>query len=199
MSFSRSNLWDGFWINRDPKKEYQNCKESNITMDLSSKIFQDNNIDSLEDWGCGNCVFKEYLNKNIKYIGVDGSNTGFQDKIQDLTNYITNIDGIYLRHVLEHNNDYKQIFQNALQSFNKVLVLVLFTPFTSKNEIDILTTCELKGKIIPDIAFNKKHIIDIIQNNNSSYALIENVKSKTGYGYEQVFIIKKNSQQTFLI
>ena len=65
-------------------------------MDLSSKIFQDNNIDSLEDWGCGNCVFKEYLNKNIKYINVDGSNTGFQLKIQDLTNYITNIDGIYL-------------------------------------------------------------------------------------------------------
>jgi hypothetical protein len=191
MSFSRKDLWNDFWENRDPKKEYINSKENNITMELSSEIFSKYNITSIEDWGCGNCVFKEYLDNNIKYVGVDGSNTGYQNKIEDLTNYVTEVDSIYLRHVLEHNNDYKKIFKNALESFRKVLILVLFTPFTSNNEIDILNTCDLRGKTIPDIAFNKKHLIDIIEQNNCSYELLENIKSKTMYNYEQIFIIKK--------
>ncbi len=192
MSFNRKNLWNEFWKNRDPKKEYVNSKESNITMELSSKIFSKYNVTLIEDWGCGNCIFKEYLNNNIKYIGVDGSETGYQNKIEDLTKYVTEADGIYLRHVLEHNDDYKKIFKNALESFNKVFILVLFTPFTSNNEIDVLTSCNLKGKIIPDIAFNKKHIIDIIEQNNCSYELLENIKSNTAYKYEQIFVIKKN-------
>lgn len=192
MQFSRQNLWNDFWKNRDPKNEYVNSKNNNITMELSSKIFSKYNVTLIEDWGCGNCVFKEYLNNNIKYVGVDGSETGYQNKIEDLTKYVTEVDGIYLRHVLEHNGEYKKIFKNALESFNKVFILVLFTPFTSNNEIDVLKTCDLKDKKIPDIAFNKKHIIDIIEQNNCSYELLENIKSNTSYKYEQIFIIKKN-------
>lgn len=192
MQFSRQNLWNDFWKNRDPKNEYVNSKKNNITMELSSKIFSKYNVTLIEDWGCGNCVFKEYLNNNIKYVGVDGSETGYQNKIEDLTKYVTEVDGIYLRHVLEHNGEYKKIFKNALESFNKVFILVLFTPFTSNNEIDVLKTCNLKDKPIPDIAFNKKHIIDIIEQNNCSYELLENIKSNTSYKYEQIFIIKKN-------
>ena len=48
-------------------------------MDLSSKICKII-ISIYLISGILNYLFKEYLNKNIKYIGVDGSNTGFQVK-----------------------------------------------------------------------------------------------------------------------
>ncbi len=189
MSFSRKGLWNNFWSGRDPEKEYVDCKDNNVTMLLSKEIFEKNKVNLIEDWGCGNCVFKEYV-KNINYVGIDGSDTGYQNKIEDLTKYKTKVEGIYIRHVLEHNYDYKKILENALQSFEKILLLVLFTPFTSKEETNILSTCYLQGNNIPDIAFNKTHLINIINQNNCSYELIEKIKSKTSYGYENIFIIK---------
>jgi hypothetical protein len=38
---------------------------------LANNIFTKNNVEIIEDFGCGNCVFKEYL-KNINYIGING-------------------------------------------------------------------------------------------------------------------------------
>jgi len=190
MSFSRLGLWDKFWNGRNPKKERTTQQSNNVTMSMSRDIFQKNNISSIEDWGCGNCVFKEYLSDSIEYLGIDGSNTGYQDKIEDLTEYTSSVEGVYIRHLLEHNHGYKNILENALRSFGKVLILVLFTPFTAEKNIKILGTCELRGYTIPDIAFNKEHIIDIIERNGCSYELIENVRSKTSYGAENLFIIK---------
>ncbi len=189
MSFSRKGLWNNFWNNRDPRKEYISCKRNNVTMLISKEILEKNKVNLIEDWGCGNCVFKEYLS-NTKYVGVDGSKTGYQDKIEDLTKYKTKVEGIYIRHVLAHNHEYKKILENDLQSFEKILILVVFTPFTDKKEIEILSTCNLKGNQIPDIAFNKEHLINIIEQNNCSYELIEKIQSNTSYGYENLFIIK---------
>ncbi len=151
-------------------------------------ILEKNNIKEVEDWGCGNCVFKEYL-KNIKYTGRDGSETGYQDKIADLVTYKSNVECVFIRHILEHNSDYKKIFQNALDSFNKILILILFTPF-SDEKTKVLTTWDLDGHIIPDISFNKKEITNIIEKNNCSYELIENISTLTQYKIEHIFIIK---------
>ena len=190
MSFTRLSLWENFWKGRNSKNEYSNSKESNKTMLLSAEIFKNNNVKSIEDWGCGNCVFRYYLDKDIKYIGIDGSNTSYQDKIEDLTQYTSKSDGVYIRHILEHNDEYKKILENAIMSFENTLILVLFTPFTNKNNTEILTTCNLEGRIIPDIAFNKNYIISLIEQNRCSYQLIENIESKTSYKFENIFIIK---------
>lgn len=190
MSFSRLSLWKNFWTGRDPQYEYNTSKDSNKTMLLSVEIFKQNNVTSVEDWGCGNCVFKHYLDKNVNYTGIDGSNTGYQDKIEDLTNYTSQTEGIYIRHILEHNADYAKILENALVSFTNTLVLVLFTPFINNTNSDVLTTCKLEGREIPDIAFNKEHIIDIIKQKKCSYELIENIESNTCYKSENIFIIK---------
>ena len=49
MSFSRVKLWESFWKNRNPKIEV-GCK-SNETMMIAKKIFTDNKINNIEDWG----------------------------------------------------------------------------------------------------------------------------------------------------
>jgi hypothetical protein len=192
MSFSRLFLWNNFWKGRDSQNEYNASKECNNSMLLSADIFKKNNVKSIEDWGCGNCVFKHYLDNDIKYVGIDGSNTGYQSKIEDLTKYRSKSEGIYIRHILEHNDEYKKILENALVSFTNTLILVLFTPFTNESETVVLTSCKLEGRVIPDISFNKNYIIRLIEEKNCSYELIENIKSKTCYNFENMFIIKHN-------
>ena len=107
-----------------------------------------------------------------------------------MAKYRSNSEGIYIRHILEHNDEYKKILDNALMSFTNTLILVLFTPFTDNSETDIISSCKLEGRVIPDIAFNKNHIIKIIEEKNCSYELVENIKSKTFYNFENMFIIK---------
>lgn len=191
VSFSRLNLWTNFWCNRDPSKEAHD--DANITMKHSISILQNENINDLEDWGCGNCVFKKYCEKleHIKYIGIDGSNTGYQDKIADLTKYKSDVDCIYIRHILEHNDEYEKILKNGLQSFKKVLILILFTPLLiNSNSTQVIDSIELSGHTIPDIAFKENDITDIIEKNNCSYEKIEVSNTKTKYRVETIFIVK---------
>jgi len=46
-----------------------------------------------------------FLNLN-KYVGIDDSNTPFSDIKVDLLKYTSNVDGIFIRHVLERINEY---------------------------------------------------------------------------------------------
>ena len=55
---------------------------------------------SVEDWGCGYARFKEF--HKGPYKGVDGT-AGWADHIADLTTYRSDVEGILLRHVLDHN------------------------------------------------------------------------------------------------
>jgi hypothetical protein len=67
-----------------------------ITYSLGAKFLEDCTI--VEDWGVGAGGFKKY---RPDAIGIDGSQTPFADKIVDLVNYRSNVDGIFMRHVLE--------------------------------------------------------------------------------------------------
>ena len=74
----------------------------------------------IEDWGCGMGWFKQFVKS--KYIGLDGSKTPHSDKKVDLTKYKSSVDGIFMRHILEHNFEWEKILRNACQSFTKKFV-----------------------------------------------------------------------------
>src|SRR5512143_667285 len=76
----------------------------------------------VEDWGCGTCWAKHY--REGSYTGIDWA-PGFADVVADLRTYISDVDGIFMRAVLEHNTDWGDILDNALVSAPH-LVLVLF-------------------------------------------------------------------------
>lgn len=139
----------------------------------------------IEDWGCGTCAFKR-LHKG-GYRGIDGSQTPFVDTIADLTSYTSNVDGIMMRHVLEHNYDWKRVLQNALNSFRKKLCLILFTPFAD-------TTREIAhnkkfGVDAPTLSFAKKDLETLFQGFN--WKLEENIPSSTFYGKEHIYYIER--------
>lgn len=150
-----------------------------ITYLMAAAFFAD--VDEVEDWGCGVGGFKNYCTTD--YIGVDGSETPFTDKIVDLTSYRSDVDGIMLRHVLEHNYDWNSILNNALSSFRKKMFLCLFTPFADE-------TTEIaynQGVDVPDLSMSKAEIecnfIDV------KWHLLENIETSTQYGIEHVYLL----------
>jgi hypothetical protein len=143
-------------------------------------------VDTVEDWGCGRAWLKRYLQPPTSYKGVDGSSSRFADKVVDLVTYVSQADGVVLRHVLEHNNDWSQILRNAVRSFRKRLALVLFTPFVEKTHA-IGHNAALG---VPDLSFAKEDLIRHFA--DYRWSLQENIETTTQYGIEHVFYIEKS-------
>lgn len=140
---------------------------------------------SVEDWGCGTTFFSTVLSKGIAYKGIDGSVSKFVATPIDLVSYKGSCEGLYMRHVLEHNHQWEAILKNALQSFSKKMVLVLFTPITNKT-----TVIANNPNNIPDISFS---ISDILRHIPCKYS-VEQLNTRTQYGVETIIYIEKDNK-----
>jgi len=157
------------------------------TYNLGYEFLKDCN--KIEDWGCGAGGFKRFfVNDSNKYIGVDGSKTPFADIKVELINYVSEVEGIYMRHVLEHNYEWKVILENACKSFTKKMCLVLFTPFSDKT-IEIAHNLN-HGVDVPDLSFNKNELIEIFEKYDITFEL-KTINTDTGYGIEHIFYLNK--------
>jgi SAM-dependent methyltransferase len=165
-------LTKGLW-------NYDNASEPYPYGDITSYklgvIFLDG-YGAIEDWGCGLAYAKKFVTKS-KYVGIDITPSKFADKIIDLENYVSSVDCIFIRHLLEHNHNWKKILENAVSSFKKRMVIILFTPLSEK-------THTLNDN--PDYSFNLEEILGFIKNCNYK---IEKIISKTQYGEEHLIYI----------
>jgi hypothetical protein len=147
----------------------------------------------VEDWGVGAGGFKRY---RPDAIGIDGSITPFADKIEDLVNYKSECDGIFMRHVLEHDRNWKLILTNAISSAKKKLMIVLFIPLSGGKTEEILEGTEANknmGVNVPNLSIAIDDFMDII----SPYVETidqENMISDTQYGQEVLFYITKKHE-----
>jgi hypothetical protein len=144
-------------------------------------------LTAIEDWGCGRGYLSTYIQKG-KYRGIDGSNSIFCDAIVDLESYQSKVPGIFMRHVLEHNWNWKKVLSNALQSFQQKICVVLFTPWglETKNIAN-----DYRKIDVPDLSFNRDEFLEVFNSNNLSTSTIENIKTKTLYGIEHVIFANK--------
>lgn len=83
----------------------------------------------VEDWGCGGGWARQFF-RQARYVGLDGSRSHFCDRQVDFQEYVSSVDGVLVRHVLEHNHNWQAILRNAVESFQHRMVLVLFMPFS---------------------------------------------------------------------
>jgi hypothetical protein len=153
-----------------------------ITYSLAGEFMKD--MTEVEDWGCGTGGFRPFFKG--KYIGVDGSANPFVDKIADLRDYRSRVEGIVMRHVLEHNYDWERVLRNALESFQNKLCIIIFTPFVERT--GEIAHNQKFGVDVPDIAFNKGQI------EGALYGLrwrMESHQTKTHYGVEHIYYIEK--------
>lgn len=108
----------------------------------------------VEDWGCG----KGWLRRHVepeRYRGVDGSETPFADVVADLRTYRSEVDGVFLRHVLEHDPGWRDILANAVASARQRLVVILFTPLGEVEEE--LARCGEVG--VPDLSLPRAEVL----------------------------------------
>lgn len=139
----------------------------------------------IEDWGCG----KGWLTKFIPpqhYRGIDGSNTPFAAEVVDLTTYRSQVPGIFMRHVLEHNFEWRLILANALASFQERMSLIFFTPFG--NEEDLLWE-EDPG--VPNLALPRPEIESMFRANEVSWTC-ERLETSSQFGEETIFYLEKS-------
>jgi len=85
-------------------------------------------LESVADWGGGAGHLRAFLPPTVTYTVIDGTYQGDDQVLADLATYREPSDGIAIRHVLEHVDDWRAVLRNALAAFRKRLVLVTFTP-----------------------------------------------------------------------
>ena len=138
----------------------------------------------VEDWGCGKGYFRKVHDGG--YRGIDGTATVFCDEVADLTRYVSNTEAIFMRHVLEHNLEWKLVLDNALESFSKRMVLVLFTPMARETQ----QIAWNPGVEVPDMSFSHN---DITSGMDSLGISVEwkDFDTNTQYGTERVYWLSK--------
>jgi hypothetical protein len=183
LGVTASNLgrWDGVYRNAARRQSYKDT----LTSEKAAAFLEV--CASVEDWGCGWGLFRAYLKDSVRYRGIDGSQSPFADEVADLCSYRSQVEGILLRHVLEHNPAWEQVLENALCSFTKRLVIVLFTPFTDVTQV--IGYNETMG--VPDLAFAKTDLIRRFT--GLRWQLEENLRTNTQYGVEHVFYLERPS------
>ena len=140
--------------------------------------------ETVEDWGCGMAWGRRYVPEG-RYKGVDGSPAAgpFADVICDLRDWVTSVDGIFMRHVLEHNTDYGVILANAVRSFRKRLVVVGFTPWSDGE------TRRLDGGGLVDLSFAMTDITDHFKGLTFRYE--EQDMPESQYGMNSTFYVER--------
>jgi hypothetical protein len=144
--------------------------------------FLDGQGETVEDWGCGTAYAKRFVGMS-RYVGIDGSDSDHADVKAELQEYKSQADCIFMRHVLEHNWGWRQILANAVASFQKRMVLIVFTPFTEGSD-------EKLGEngIIPDLSLNKAELLGFFP---GLKVREQEIKSATEYGVETIFFLEK--------
>lgn len=143
---------------------------------------------AVEDWGCGKGWFRSV--HVGPYVGVDGTQTVFSDRVGDLTEYVSECEGILLRHVLEHNYSWAEVFQNALASATVRIVVLLFTPVAELGS----GTAELKfwPEIgVPDLSLDMADILKFSEAAGWRLEVEQTFKSATQYRTETLLVFER--------
>ncbi len=154
------------------------------TFELGARWLKDCSL--IEDWGCGRGWFSTLIEAE-RYCGVDGTSP-FASVTADLTEYTSEVPGIFMRGVIEHNLRWEAVFDNALQSFTERMALVLFTPLEkTTRQIDWV---DPPG--VPDISFALTDLVKAIEASGASVSKVTTLDSpETAYGVETILYIER--------
>jgi len=183
MSDSNVGKWDAWYKGLSANPSSFRYGDT-LTYQLGARFLEDCEV--VEDWGTGAGGFLRY---RPDAIGVDGSDTPHaKKKFVDLVTYETQCDGIFMRHVLEHNYDWTNILKNALTSARKICI-VLFTPL-SDGPTKELAHNKAYGVDVPDLSLSKDVLMINLKTQNFDVK-IEEYKTQTDYGAETVLYLTR--------
>jgi len=173
--------WDRWYLGLQERAPYGDTESYQLGADWLA------GCSIIQDWGCGKGWFAKFMSEDQTYIGVDGSHTPFANVITDLATYRSSTDGLFMRHVLEHNYEWVQILTNAVDSFTYRMALILFTPL--EDETREITFAEDPG--VPDLALGRSQLEQIITTGGATIAWAGAFPSNTQYEWETVYLLEK--------
>lgn len=176
--------WDRYYAGLDP--DDPGAYIATETYPMGAEWLSD--CDVVEDWGCGKGWFSHIAGPGLNIIGIDGSITPFADKVVDLETYRSSVEGIFMRHVAEHNFEYETILTNLVKSFTKRAFIVFFTPM-SDGPSKILDWPDGYDNI-PDISIPRKWVEELLTSNGCLFTS-ETIPTATMYGEETYYKVEK--------
>ena len=146
---------------------------------------------AIEDWGCGYAQFKTF--HEGPYTGIDGTD-GSCDWVADLRlpldaqiPHRKEVEGILIRHILEHNPDWRLILKNAVASFKTRMVLVVFTPDAGGQHEKVLAHVDAVN--VDDLALSHGEIESFFH----ECRVVDKkfLSTDTGYGGETIWLVER--------
>lgn len=138
----------------------------------------------VEDWGCGGGALRGYLHDSTTYIGIDGSASPWATLGADLRRYRSRVEGIVMRGVLEHNDEWEPILDNAVASFTRRLAVGIFTPTAPKT---VVLRTEPDYENVPVIAFRQDQLLARLTDCDFHVEVIVD-QAHAFYGYEWLIL-----------
>ena len=181
-------MWDKYY-EREPHTH--KAYGEPFTMRLGAWWLNRPEIKVIEDWGAGFGGFKPLVAEHQQYVGLDGSASKSADKIVDFEHYSSSVDGAHMRHVIEHNYEWRSVLHNFLDSFKIRGVLTLFTPFVNTPSV-VDKEFDWEGYTMPNISFNREELEDMMLEHNLSWTLLDSLPTDTEYGIEHVYLLEKD-------
>lgn len=140
-------------------------------------------VSLVADWGCGKGYFGELFKGQV--IGIDGSHSPYADVIADLTEYKEKSPGILIRHVLEHEPNWRLVLKNALTAFTDKAMLIFFIAPGNGPDQDLYWE-EDPG--VPNLRIDMKSLHELIESSGCNWSRQEMGQKTIGkFGREVVY------------
>jgi hypothetical protein len=141
----------------------------------------------VEDWGSGAGWMRQHIDG--PYRGVDGAWSPFAEVQADLRTYCSDVPCAVMRHVLEHNPEWRTIAENFTDSWHDRAALVLFIP-------PQLTDTLMSGEDwpIPDIAVSGPDLMEILGRHGTQFQYVDltyPVTEGIQYAWEGVVLMER--------
>lgn len=192
-----NTTWEAWWpdlyTSAGVPQEYPGGSES---YKLAGEFLGGENL--VEEWGCATTYGRQFI--PAPYRGVDGAKSKFNDVTADLTQYKSDVPNALIRHVLEHNWEWRTILDNFLGSFTNRAVVILFIPLGDQ---DINRSFENRVEMPqspPGLQLDQASFFDRIYGPGLRVRKDRVLKNETPpFGYERLFFLEKVPDQTVYV
>lgn len=169
--------------------------DETTSYDLGAEFLDARRCVTVEDWGCGKGYFAHAHRDRFRHLvrSIDGTDSVFADVVANLATYRPDPipDGIFMRHVLEHNWGWRDVLANALGSFNRAMFLALFTPCSHRVTVDIRPVDSIG---VPSLSLPLDDILDqIAAAPGLSVANVEHIATRTEFSEETLIRVTRES------
>lgn len=143
----------------------------------------------VEDWGCGAGYARKFI--YAPYRGIDGCQSVFADEQVSLSTYTSKTPRLFMRHVLEHNWDWRIILENLINSFTDRAVIILFIPPGDK-DVNLSASDYSDASLWPGLQLCEKDLVEIMSSHQDVSVRYDDLKTNVApYGWERIYFLEK--------